>query len=79
MHRERIGKTQRAVRFGATNVLAQHLVRGQEFRGIFEFSLQELRFLREGGGATGPVRYPYDFPGFSPTRLLLGGVEYRKL
>lgn len=30
-------------------------------------------------GATGPVRYPYDFPGFSPTRLLLGGVEYRKL
>ena len=30
-------------------------------------------------GATGPVRYPYDFPGFSPTRLLLGGVEYQKL
>ena len=30
-------------------------------------------------GATGAVRFPYDFPGFSPTRLLLGGVEYQKL
>lgn len=30
-------------------------------------------------GATGPIRFPYDFPGFSPTRLLLGGIEYQKL
>lgn len=30
-------------------------------------------------GAAGPLRYPYSFVAFSPTRLALGGAEYRKL
>lgn len=30
-------------------------------------------------GTMGPVRYPYSFVAFSPTRLQLGGVEYQKL
>ncbi len=30
-------------------------------------------------GAMAPVRYTYDFAGFSPDRLVLGGVEYQKL
>ena len=30
-------------------------------------------------GMTAPVRYPYNFVALSPTRLLLGGLEYHKL
>jgi hypothetical protein len=72
--------------FSSTGGCSQRIETASSLAGFSDITTRRCTFAMANfaidvrfTGSTGAVRFPYDFPGFSPTRLQLGGVEYQKL
>jgi hypothetical protein len=72
--------------FAASGACSQRIETASSLAGISDTTTRRCTFAMANfaidvtfTGSSGAVRFPYDFPGFSPTRLQLGGVEYQKL